>query len=352
MRPPEPTHDCGGAFPFDDVSMCASLSALVYFSAEHRVWCSARQEPERPRINDLPVHLRRALSGSPPWQLSPLPADFDARKGAASMCDGILVEASYDSEAMLLTCEATRTIVIVFRGTESVSDVLVDLRISPIMRAPGSRNWWSRVHRGFALAYRPMRPLLRKAVQRLLQQSKYERIIVTGHSLGGALATLCAFDLARLCNASAKTHHQASRSAKAAEICLFTFGSPRVGNGTFVKEFDGLVGRSFRFVNDRDIVPTGPYTVMGFRHVSKLVSLSESGLWLDPDSEAAGAELTRRNEPRKTKLARLKERVSLDTPSAYVLRLTLATAHRPQRPNRATPRSASPTMTSTRATRH
>ena len=39
VRPPEPTHDCGGAFPFDDVSMCASLSALIYFSAEpDRVW--------------------------------------------------------------------------------------------------------------------------------------------------------------------------------------------------------------------------------------------------------------------------------------------------------------------------
>ena len=51
-------------------------------------------------------------------------------------------------------------------------------------------------------------------------------IFVTGHSLGGALATVCAFDLA------------ISGKIDKSRITKYTFGEPRVGDPVFANDFD------------------------------------------------------------------------------------------------------------------
>jgi len=63
---------------------------------------------------------------------------------------------------------------------------------------------------------------------------------VTGHSLGGALATLAA---ARLCDAKYPLN------------VVYTFGSPRVGNPDFCTAYQPT---HYRFVNNDDIVPRVP----------------------------------------------------------------------------------------------
>ncbi|RPI77437.1 MAG: lipase family protein, partial [Planctomycetaceae bacterium] len=62
---------------------------------------------------------------------------------------------------------------------------------------------------------------------------------VTGHSLGGALATLAARRL--------------PAALKPFEVA--TFGQPRVGNVTFI---NGYMLRHNRYVNNHDIVPSVP----------------------------------------------------------------------------------------------
>ncbi|KAJ9529583.1 hypothetical protein QJQ45_013902 [Haematococcus lacustris] len=82
------------------------------------------------------------------------------------------------------------------------------------------------------------------------------RLWVTGHSLGGAMATLTALGLKR------QGYNVAG---------LYTFGSPRVGNAGFSRLFRdaGLWTRSYRFVNEDDAVPQVPLTVMGYAHVGQ-----------------------------------------------------------------------------------
>lgn len=77
-------------------------------------------------------------------------------------------------------------------------------------------------------------------------------VYVTGHSLGGALATIAAMDIA-------------AKDKLKNTISLYTFASPRVGNNTFADKFNEFVSqeklKGFRFANSEDIVPTLPFPV-------------------------------------------------------------------------------------------
>jgi triacylglycerol lipase len=71
-------------------------------------------------------------------------------------------------------------------------------------------------------------------------------LVVTGHSLGGALATLLVADL----NATTALQPQA-----------WTFASPQVGDATFAARYAGLSTVSWRIYNQVDVVPYFPIDV-------------------------------------------------------------------------------------------
>lgn len=114
-------------------------------------------------------------------------------------------------------------IVVAFRGTETdqLTDVLTDVRmtLTPIddtMAAGG-------VHTGFWQAWQSVREGVVEAIDKF---GDGRELFVTGHSLGAALATLCAFDITP------------TRTAN-----LVTFGSPRVGNREFARAFASRCAR-------------------------------------------------------------------------------------------------------------
>ncbi|MCP3709835.1 lipase family protein [Paraburkholderia sp. CNPSo 3274] len=127
-----------------------------------------------------------------------------------------------------------------FRGTEpqSLSDIALDLK--------GSLTEWTesagQVHAGFACAARG----LREAVDDWLQATATTRtqLILTGHSLGAAIATL----FASICKPNA----------------LVTIGSPRVGDATFVATLDGVA--ITRYVDCCDLVTDLPPPIGGYIH--------------------------------------------------------------------------------------
>src|SRR5690242_7269124 len=84
-----------------------------------------------------------------------------------------------------------------------------------------------------------------------------QSLTVIGHSLGAALATLTAADLALLNVAGVQD-----------KLSIYTFASPRVGLLDFAASFNDAVPTSFRIWNTLDIVPelpTFPYIhVSGF----------------------------------------------------------------------------------------
>ncbi|NJK48282.1 lipase family protein [Candidatus Gracilibacteria bacterium] len=108
----------------------------------------------------------------------------------------------------------------------------------------------AKMHRGFASAYMSVR----EQIHNYLNDRAAPSLTVTGHSLGGALATLCAVDI------------QYNFSNKVT-VDIYTFGAPRVGNNGFKESFNRRVPNSYRFVYGMDIVPALPRPWQGYRHV-------------------------------------------------------------------------------------
>ena len=135
-----------------------------------------------------------------------------------------------------------------FRGTEpsEISDVLADLKAWP---TKSETDGW--VHTGF-------KDELDKVWSDVLQyvtKYKAKNLYICGHSLGAAMATLCASRLPQ-------TKH------------LYTFGSPRVGTCSFVKN---LSVPHTRCVNNNDIVTGVPLVLMGYKHHGELVYINYYG---------------------------------------------------------------------------
>ena len=150
---------------------------------------------------------------------------------------------SYDTQAFAIA--NSDLIVVVFRGTKSRTDWMNNLDFALI---PGSAAGWinesqGRVHRGFFTALNSVWGQVTRAIEQF--QTQGQPLWFTGHSLGGALATL----------AVAKSILVEPRPVAG----LYTFGSPRVGDRVFAQNFNSqFKGQSFRLVNNTDIVTLVP----------------------------------------------------------------------------------------------
>ncbi len=80
-------------------------------------------------------------------------------------------------------------------------------------------------------------------------------VFLTGHSLGGSLATFAAL-------------HIATQSSF--KPILYTFASPRVGNPDFTNQFATQEIESYRIANSEDIVPTLPIANFSFTKVNPM----------------------------------------------------------------------------------
>ena len=153
-----------------------------------------------------------------------------------------------------------RTAVIVFRGTDNKVDWLVNLASTTSTTQNGQ------IHRGFSDAYGPLLP----QVESILEENSIDKVWITGHSLGGALALVSAHDLLD----------------KPVEIVgVVTFGQPAVAKYDLAKHLDReLIGKYARFVNHADIVPRVPIT---FKPCGRLVWFTDKGLKRSPPKRMA-----------------------------------------------------------------
>ncbi|KAM7261367.1 hypothetical protein ACFE04_008734 [Oxalis oulophora] len=181
-----------------------------------------------------------------------------------------------DTQVAIWRDSLRRRLVVAFRGTEQArwKDLRTDLMLAPTGLNPerigGDFKEEVQVHSGFLSAYDSVRiriiSLIKQAIgftDDFTEPSYKWHVYITGHSLGGALATLLALELS------------SSKMAKCGAILvtMYNFGSPRVGNRRFAELYNEKVKDSWRVVNHRDIIPTVP-RLMGYCHVAQPVYLS------------------------------------------------------------------------------
>ncbi|MCM8612501.1 lipase family protein [Accumulibacter sp.] len=216
--------------PQDDTALCAEMSRLAYVKEEGR----------------LAEYLGRA----------------GFSKGQA------LGYGRNGTQVFIATARGGGFTVVAFRGTEpnDPSDLFDDAEflLTQWCDAKGC-GALGKVHEGFARAAH-QEGVFGRVMAYLNALPRDHRVLITGHSLGAALATLLA--------------------SWVPSAHLFTFGSPRVGNAAFAATMDGRIAT--RYVNCCDLVtqvpPEGP---LGYAHVGKLSYIDRNGtMLLSAPSEA------------------------------------------------------------------
>jgi hypothetical protein len=139
---------------------------------------------------------------------------------------------------------------VAFAGTENSTDARIDASIGDVRVPPEWVGGASvRAHAGFVRLYGIIRPTVHGLVRKHSAAGAVTEIVACGHSLGGALATLAALDLAH--NTPAVT----PVATPAAVVHMYSFGAPQVGDGAFVGVFNARVPHAVRVVIPFDPVP-------------------------------------------------------------------------------------------------
>lgn len=132
--------------------------------------------------------------------------------------------------------------VISFTGTASKAVGQSNLQYQQV--APTALNGYQEgilCHEGFYGIYNSIRDQLWSWWNQ--NGSWVQTLYITGHSLGGALSTLCGFDFADI---------------SAPELIHYSFAAPRVGNTGFVETFIDRVPTTLRINNTEDAIPQLP----------------------------------------------------------------------------------------------
>ncbi|GAQ78458.1 hypothetical protein KFL_000130400 [Klebsormidium nitens] len=269
--PPVPPDAADVAEKVADVARAKEARREEERQAEEELRAAGASEAELAEVRAV---FRRAESAVEAWSLLAQQAGQRSAVQSDFTKLAFLDHPETDTQAAIWRANAGRRLVVAFRGTEQTQwrDLATDLMLvsaglNPERVSAGDPNEPA-VHAGFLRAYDSVRRRIVAILEAMTRDDLESQapdestgtwtIYITGHSLGGALATLLARDVVRLPWARQRQ----------AEVVMYNFGSPRVGNRAFAEEYNRTVGTSWRVCNHRDIIPTVP-RLLGYCHVKQ-----------------------------------------------------------------------------------
>lgn len=179
-------------------------------------------------------------------------------------------------------------VIIAFRGTDEREDWIDNGGLLAVDFPRGrSLAPVGRVHSGFYKAFLDIwedkGPNDQFTLKEVLKQEEYRKkaFWVTGHSLGGALASLCSFHFAYYDIPFYGT---------------YTYGQPRSCDRQLMRMFNmEAKGRYFRFQNNNDIVSRIPQRLAGYSHVGTFIYIdtddnltTDIGFWFQFEDRVDG----------------------------------------------------------------
>jgi hypothetical protein len=164
-----------------------------------------------------------------------------------------------DEVSIGLICQVHQAgdVVIAIRGTEGilewVHDAEFDLVPCPFLAGAGyTEDGFTAMYESLMTGTEPDSPTVVNALAKLAFPRSVSSVTICGHSLGGALATLLALDVAA--------------NTVFTPPAVYTYGSPRTGDSLFASTYDQVVSNSYRIANRLDIVPALPPPI-DYEHV-------------------------------------------------------------------------------------
>lgn len=175
--------------------------------------------------------------------------------------------------------EEEGTLYVTFRGTYSKDDALIDGDFTKLeCNFLGGKC----VHRGFLNRYLQLQEGMKKLIREKVHDynKDIKKIVVTGHSLGGALSTLAALDFQQ----DQKFIFEGSSKSKKIPVNLITFCSPRVlsfeaydyvmeHNKIFPQDGENSAVRIYRH---GDVVASIPLGSMGYKHFGEVYCITNA----------------------------------------------------------------------------
>jgi hypothetical protein len=182
-----------------------------------------------------------------------LATDMNPGRGSIPVSIGLICQA-----------DAAGDVVIAIRGTEGIHEWINDAEFlvvkCPFLAGAGSTE------DGFTAMYNSLRigaPAGSASVVDALTTLPFKRpvnsVTICGHSLGGAIATLLALDVAA--------------NTAFTDPSVYTYASPRTGDPLFVSTYNQVVKNSIRIANRIDLVPKLPLPPV-YAHVDAVVDLN------------------------------------------------------------------------------
>jgi len=194
------------------------------------------------------------------WPLIRSLADYSAR----AYNDSTATDAATKASALVVAHDGD--IYVAFRGSKESEDFIQDAKFELVplcyLRHNSSQPCAVRVHRGFLEDFDALSVAVINQVRNWLDVMPQAKVYITGHSLGGGIAILCAFVMAR--------QHLPVRA-------VVTFGQPRVGNAAFKELYNesrvttcfgddhALSDITHHVINADDPVPLLPPLLNGYR---------------------------------------------------------------------------------------
>jgi predicted lipase len=181
----------------------------------------------------------------------------------------ILLRSSRDMNVYIIYNIEQNSIIVTFRGTNSFLSIKHDVNLTKKRKEDDIK-----FHKGF---YKNIEGLVNRIINSMIyiysknkKELKPPKVIICGHSLGGALATLFSYYYIKWYDNWVKKLDTKIFKKK---IYVITWGTPRVGNKKFVSVYNKLIElkqiEMLRCVVQNDPIVSLPLRIMGFYHVGK-----------------------------------------------------------------------------------
>ncbi|KAJ9070871.1 hypothetical protein DSO57_1002931 [Entomophthora muscae] len=163
------------------------------------------------------------------------------------------------NRAIIFLDHKRNDIILGFRGTDNPKNLLTNININQVDFIAG------KVHEGFKNMTYDLKGKYKELLMSYLKDYPSYTLVVTGHSLGGALAVLSTAIL------------QQELGIKWDNIYLITYGQPRVGDRAFASWLNSKPLYATRVVNDYDGIPhLPPKTKTGYVHTHTEIYLRKN----------------------------------------------------------------------------